>query len=84
MSDLTVQVFLPVGIILRNPTMKKFAKNWISSSRLYLLVCTLAEKMGNLFNTFLPASAVNQVDPCAKEQRIFVIVELNEIRNDMT
>ena len=60
--------------------MKKFAKNWISSSRLYLLVGTAAEKMGKLFNTF-PA-AVNQVDPCAKEQRISII-ELGEIRNEV-
>lgn len=80
LSDLTVQVFLPIGIILRNQTMKKFAKNWISSTRLYMLVRGAAEKMRKQFNSFPPV--VNQVDPCAKEQRISII-ELREIKTEV-
>ncbi len=78
LSDLTVQVFLPIGIILRNPTMKKFAKNWISSTKLYSSAQSAFKKINKLFHDLPPA--VNQVDPCTKEQRISVI-ELCEVKN---
>ncbi len=60
--------------------MKKFAKNWISSTRLYMLVHGAAEKMRKQFNSFHPL--VNQVKPCAKEQRISFI-ELREIKTEV-
>ncbi len=77
MSNLTTDVFLPIGIILKNPTMKKYAKNWISSTKIYLLVNDASKQIEKLYLFLNPP--INQVIPCAKEEGISII----ELR-DMT
>jgi hypothetical protein len=65
---LATQVLLPIGMISRNPSMKKFAKNWISSAKFYLLCNSVAKKM---VQHCLPSD--NQVAPLVKGQPIFII-----------
>jgi hypothetical protein len=77
LSNLITDVFLPIGIILKNPTMKKYAKNWISSTKVYILVCPAAKRFLKLF-PYLAPPQINQVNLSAKELGI-AIIELQNL-----
>ena len=59
--------------------MKNYVKNWLTSTKIYLLVCAAAKHMGKLFPSLAPP--INQVYPTAKEQAISVI-ELQGVGNE--
>ncbi len=67
-SDLTVMVIIPLGIILQNPTLKKYAKRRIVSTKIYSIVSTLSIKI----ITFRRKNE-NQVVPATETQKVYFI-----------
>jgi hypothetical protein len=77
-TDLTVMVIIPLGIILQNPTLKKYAKRRIVSTKIYYFVSTLSTKI----ITFRRKNE-NQVVPATATQKVYFINLTNsEADND--
>jgi hypothetical protein len=47
-SDVTVFVFIPVGLVVRNASMRKFAKAWLKSNAVVVHACDTWEAAAKL------------------------------------